>query len=446
MPPAVELADGEITHRWPQVLPGGRAVLYTASTEVIIGDDSTLVVQPLPSGERTVVQRGGYFGRYVASGHIVYMQGDTLFAMPFDHRRLAVTGQAGRAVDGVRSDSSRGSAQLDVSQVGTLAYLQGRNAFGPRPIAWMDRTGTISVLRAAAADWSNPEFSPDGLRIAVDIRADGHDDIWVYDLALGTSTKVTSEATNEERPVWTRDGRRIVYRSFKSPMHPVGETVSWKLADGTGDAQVLIQSNASLKPEAWHPTRNVLAYVATMPVTGDDVMMLPVEGDEAGGWTPGQPTAFVQSAAREWGPAFSPDGRWVAYQSNESGRDEVYVRPFPGPGARVVVSSAGGVAPSWSRTRPELVFASPGGDYRYVLMAASYRVENGSFLADRPRLWEARGVPLRHILGQREYALHPDGARVAIAQPSDDDAVGQKHLTYVQNFFDELRRIAPAKR
>ena len=136
-------------------------------------------------------------------------------------------------------------------------------------------------------------------------------------------------------------------------------------------------------------------------------MILPVEGDEVGGWKPGQPTAFVNSAARERAPTFSPDGRWLSYTSNESGRDQVYVRPFPGPGARVMVSSAGGDTSSWSRTRPELVFAAPAVDYMHVLMVARYRVENDSFRVDKPRLWAERAPTLRELLGNRYVRSAP---------------------------------------
>ena len=450
--PLTTLVEREITHRWPQVLPGGVAVLYTASTEVNIGADATLVVQPLPYGERRVVQRGGYFGRYLMAGHIVYTRDGTLFAMPFDRQRLAATGAAGRVIDGVRSDSSRGAAQFAVSQVGTLAYLPGQDAFNARPMSWMDRTGAIAALRDTPADWSNPEISPDGRRIAMDIRAalqrslfdagERHSDIWVYEWARDTLTRVTSERTNEERPVWTPDGGRIVYRSSTDSS---GDSLFWRRADGTGDAQVLTRSTGALTPGSWHPAGKVFAYVATTRAGGDDVMILRVAGDEPRGWTPEKPMSFVNSAAREQEPAFSPDGRWLAYQSNESGRDEVYVRPFPGPGGRVMVSRAGGRTPSWCRTRPELMFTADGVDYTRLLMVASYVVENDLFHADTPRLWAERGSPLRFIAGQRNYALHPDGVKIAIAQPHASDALGQNHLTLVLNFFDELRRVALAR-
>jgi serine/threonine-protein kinase len=183
-----------------------------------------------------------------------------------------------------------------------------------------------------------------------------------------------------------------------------------------------------------------------MPQSGDDVMILPLEGDEAGGWKPGQPTAFLNSSASERGPTFSPDGRWLAYHSKESGNWEVYVRPFPGPGARVMVSSGGGETSSWSRTRPELMFTSPGIDYSRRLMVASYTADKGSFRADKPRVWAERGSALRMLLGQRNYALHPDGVRVAIPLPAEGETVVQSHLIFVLNFFEELRRIAPGQR
>ena len=171
--------------------------------------------------------------------------------------------------------------KLAVSQTGTMAYIPGRNTFDARPIAWMDRTGTLATLRAEPADWYNAEFAPDGQRIAMDIRSAGQSDIWVHDWSRGTMTRVTSETMNEEFPVWTPDGARLVYRSFKSSTDPSGNTISWKRADGTGDAQVLLHSTAALKPGSWHPDGKLLAYVATMPGTGDDVMILPVEGDES---------------------------------------------------------------------------------------------------------------------------------------------------------------------
>jgi len=440
------LRDGEISHRFPQVLPGGGAVLYTASTEVNIGLGSTVMIQPLPSGQPRLVQGGAYFGRYVRSGHILYVQNDGLHAVPFDARRLQVTGPAGLTLDAVESDSTRGSAQLTVASVGTMVYVRGTNRFGPRPMAWLDRAGTLASLRTIPADWSNAAFSPDGTRVAMDLRSGNDTNIHVYDLERNTLTPVTSEPTNEDFPVWTADGSRLVYRSFRSATDPSGYAIMWKHADGSGDAQVLVRSEIPLRPGSWHPTRNILAYAATASVNNDDLMILPVEGDEAGGWRAGTPTPYIRTSARERAPQFSPDGKWLAYASNESGRDEIYVRPFPGPGERVTVSSEGGENPTWSPARSELVFAAPAGDYLRVLMVASYSLSNAGFRVTKTHPWSERAIRVRVLLGDRVYALHPDGKRAAIAPLAEQETSARTRLTVVSNLFEQLGAIAPAAR
>jgi serine/threonine-protein kinase len=441
--PVTTLAEGEISHRFPQVLPGGRALLYTASTEVHIGDGATVVAQALPAGPRAVLHRG-YFGRYVASGHIVFIEGDALVAMPFDLPRLAVTGPSRRFIEGVEANAVRGSAHVAMSDTGILAYAQGRRPFDARPMSWMDREGAVRALRSEGSDWKNPEFSPDGRRIAMDIRRDGHTDIWVYDWSQGGLTRVTSEPTNEEFPVWTPDGTGLVYRSFTSSVDP-GSTLYVKRPDGAGAATVLARGTTALRPGSWHPTANVLAYVATMPGRDDDVMLLPLQRDRSGGWKAGTPVPFAASAARERQPRFSPDGRWLAYGSNESGPEQIHVQPFPGPGGRVVASVTNGVGPAWSRARPELVFTSRVMDYQHALMVVGYRAVGDAFHVDRPRPW-AQGAPtLPELSGYRMYALHPDGARIALAPLHESDTT-PTHVTFAFDFFDELRRRTAADR
>lgn len=183
------------------------------------------------------------------------------------------------------------------------------------------------------------------------------------------------------------------------------------------------------------------------PQTAGDIMILPLAGDEASGWKPGKPTVFLNSPFVEIQPAFSPDGRWLAYASTETGRNEVYVRPFPGPGGKWQVSSDGGSYPTWSRTRKELFFATLNPENR--IMVASYAVDGDSFHAEKPRLWsESRFVFRFSPAGTaRPFDLHPDGDRVALAKaPDAETAVKQDKVVFIFNFFDELRRIAPAKK
>jgi serine/threonine-protein kinase len=300
----------------------------------------------------------------------------------------------------------------------------------------MDRAGKTTPLRAMPSNWSNPHFSPDGLRLAVDI-LDKQADVWVYEWARDTLSRLTFDPAADGKPVWTPDGRRIVFGSRRNngPFN-----LYWQRADGTGDAQRLTESKNVQYPASWHPSGKFLAFGEASPGTGSHLMILPMEGDEASGWKPGKPTVFLNSPFAEIEPMFSPDGRWLAYFSNESGRNEVYVRPFPGPGGKWQISTSGGETPTWSRARHELFYQTL--DNR--LMVAAYTVEGDSFRADKPKLWsEGRFLSLRN---QRSFDLHPDGERFALAAAPDAQTTArQDKVVFIFNFFDELRRLAPVK-
>jgi len=293
----------------------------------------------------------------------------------------------------------------------------------------------VSSLRAAPANWSNPSVAPDGRRLAVDM-GPGQTDVWAYELARDTLTRVTADAAADEKPVWTPDGQRIVFRSSRDKSF----NLYWQRADGTGEVQRLTDSPNPQTPASWHPSGKFLAFYEAQPTTGNDLMILPVEGSEASGWTPGKPTVFLSKEGAQFEPMFSPDGQWIAYHSSESGRFEVYVRPFPGPGASWRISTDGGQLATWSRTRPEIVYAN----LNNQLMVASYKVEGVTFNVDKPRLWSERRFMPRPRL--RSFTMHPDGERVVLAAtPDAENAVKQDKLVFIFNFFDELRRIAPAR-
>ena len=414
-----------------------KGVLYTSSRDLDAYDDATLVVQRLPTGPRTAVLRGGSHGRYLPSGHLVYMHKGTFFAVPFDLDRLEVTGQPVPALDNVMSNAPSGSAQFAVSAGGTLVYLAGRSTGAGVPIHWMDRTGTTTPLRATPANWFDLHFSPDGGRLAMAI-VEGRSDIWTYELARDTLTRLTSDPVNAVAPVWTPDGRRIAFASTRADKSTFN--LYWQPADGTRDAQRLTESKNQQYPGSWHPSGRFLAFYEQNPTTGWDLMILPMEGDDVPGWRPGKPVAFLNSPDEEQGPNFSPDGRWLAYSSFETGRTEIYVRPFPGPGGKTQISSGGGVFSTWSRTKHEIFYGTP--DKR--IMVAGYSVEGDSLGAEKPRLWsEARYVVDRPW---RPFDLHPDGERFAIAPGLQaPGGATEDKVVFIFNFFDELRRIAPAR-
>jgi Tol biopolymer transport system component len=217
-----------------------------------------------------------------------------------------------------------------------------------------------------------------------------------------------------------------------------GANLYWQRADGTAEVQRLTESKGTQVPSSWHPSGKYLAFYEQNSTMGNDLMILPMEGDEASGWKPGKPTVFLNSPASEQELMFSPDGRWIAYSSDESGHAEIFVRPFPGPGGKWQISTTGGAFPTWSRTRHELFYVAPDNH----IMVAPYSVEGDSFKADKPRIWSDRVIQNRGRI--RFLDLHPDGERFAVAASQETQAEAPRDkVVFIFNFFDELRRIAP---
>ena len=437
------IEQGEVTQRFPQILAGGKAVLFMSHNTTGGYEDANIIVQPLPSGPRKVIVRGGYYGRYVSSGHLLYVHGGTLFAAPFDLNRLELAGQPVPVVEGIASGPG-GGAQFATSLNGTLVYEPGEATGGEPGIEWMDRDGKTTTLRSTPANWSDIMFAPDGRRLAVDIAeaSASQADIWVYEWARDTLSRLTLDPANDVKPVWTPDGRRI---AFSSQRNGGVNNLYWQRADGTGDVQRLTTSKNIQYPASGHPSGKLLAFYEQRPQTDMDLMVLPLEGNEVSGWKPGEPRVLLSTVFVEREPMFSPDGRWLAYVSNKTGSLEVYVRSFPGPGGEWQVSTGGGSMPTWSRSRGELFYA--GIDNR--IMVSGYAVEGDAFRADKPRIWsdvQFRTRP-RNFLS-RSFDLHPDGQRFAIAKLVTGSETQAKldRVVLVFNFFDELRRLAPATR
>ena len=436
--PLTTLAEGEAIHAWPQVLPGGNAVLYTSSRVTSAFNDANIVVQTMPTGTPKVVQHGGYHGVYVPSGHILYVHDGALLAMPFDVDRLEATGPAVRVLDGLGSNGITGGAQFSVSDNGTLVYRAGPRTGGGAPIDLVDRQGTAGRLRTTLANWFTPALSADGRRLAIGIREGPSEtgDIWVHQTGQEKLMRLTSDPGVDVNPVWTPDGRRITFASDRGDPART-QNLFWQLANGSGGAERLTTSVNEQQPGSWHPSGRFLAFDELHADTMRDVMILPMEGDDASGWKPGVPTVFVRGPQMDWDPRFSPDGHWLAYGSSESGRTEVYVRPFPGPGPAVKVSAAGGEFPTWSTTRREIVYGQEG-----QVMIAPYGVQGARFTVETPRPWPGARYQTRGR--NRMFDLHPDGDHVVLALAA---ALAGSETTasarFVFNFFDELQRLAP---
>ena len=420
---------GETTHRWPQVLPGGKSVLFTVG---LGGTDGNIDVQSLETGERKTVQQAGIYGRYLPTGHLVYISNQTLFAAPFDLGRLEVSGPPAPIVVDVQTSPLYWSAQFDFSQTGTLVYLTGGGTASEVSIFWLDPEGKTAPLLPTPRDYENPSFSPDGKRLAVQINEGSNIDLWVYALERETLSRLTFDEGQDGMPVWTPDGQRVAFTSNRGGMP---WNLFWKRADGSGDAERLTEKSSLQVPMSWSPDGKVLAFVEPSPETNYDMWTLPMEEDGAGSLKPGEPTPFLRTPFIESWPAFSPDGRWLAYMSNESRTFEVYVRPFPGPGGKWQISTSGGLMPTWSENGRELFYRTT--DSR--IMVVTYSVEGDSFRAGRPWLW-SEGQFTDRGMG-RNFALHPDGKRFAVLKaPEDSKQTGPTHVNLILNWFDEVRR------
>jgi len=429
---------GEITQRWPQMLPGGKAVLFTSNTHPNNYDDAEIALYSIASGQRKTVQRGGFYARYLPSGHVVYVHEGTLFAVPFDLKRLEITGQPAPILEGVVTTTANGGAQFSFSETGNLVYLAGRGVQNVS-VYWMDHEGKFAPLREPPGSYYNPVFSPDGKRLALEIFDGKRRDIWVYEWERDAITRLTFGGEANRFPVWTPDGQRVAYSSLEKGG---AFNLWWIRADGAGDGQRLAEIKSNQYAGSWRPDGKVVAFYQNNPGTNFDIMTLPIEGDEKSGWKPGEPKPFVNSPFDEMEPTFSPDGRWLAYMSNESRSYEVYVRPFPGPGGKWQISTGGGLYPKWSRNGKELFYRTEDSK----IMVVTYAASGDSFHADKAQLWSP-GQFTDRGLGNYTFDLHPDGKRFAVLKaPSTEQAGAVNRVSFIFNFFDELRSKFPPGR
>ena len=378
---------------------------------------------------RTIIEQG-FHAHYVPTGHIVYLLGGNLMAVPFDAGRLEVTGPAVPVVEGVRGRTTQGEFGFAVSPTGFLVYAPGsvvENA--KRMLVWVDRKGREEPLGAPLRSYAYARLSPDGARVALDIR-DQENDIWTWDLARQTLTRLTFNPGADGGPVWTPDSLRIVFWSDRGG---TSNNLHWVAADGTGQPERLTEGPNAQVPTGVLPDGKRLIFYETDPKTNNDLQMLTLDGDR-------RAAPLVRTQYSEMNGQVSPDARWLAYQSNESGQDEVYVRPFPNvEGGRWQASTGGGIKPLWARNGRELFYLSGSGSVRLM----SVPVQSGtSFSAGTPQvLFEGK-----YFSGNagRTYDVSPDGQRfLMIKDAAATTSSAPSQFVVVLNWFEELKRLAP---
>jgi Tol biopolymer transport system component len=435
------LGKDEGLHLMPQVLPGGNAVLFTAAPSLVSLDDGNIDVISLKTGAVKTLLRGGYLSRYLATngstGHLVYLRQGVLYAVAFDPVRLEVQGSPEQILEDVAGTPG---SRFDVSRNGTFVYHPGIATDQKWPIVLMDSSGKTEPLLPTPGNYSGPQFSPDGKRLALQVDTGKGQEIFVYDQQKGALTRLTF--AGGQAPVWSPDGEHLVFFSTGA----AGFRLNWIRADGSGEVQVLLESKSPVVPSGFSPDGRRLAYLEGNLGGGTDLWTLPLDTSDAEHPKPAKPALFLQSPATQVWLVFSPDGRYVAYFSNESGAYEVYVRPAPGPDGKPgpgkwQISTGGGSYPEWSPNGRELFYrGSP------RIMVTDYTATQSSFSSNKPRVWSDR--PTRSAGANLSYALAPDGKHVAVFPMPEATAEdkGAAHVTFLLNFFDELRRKVPARK
>ena len=425
----IPVDEGETIFR-PQMLPGGEWVLFTAlAAGRASWDEAQIVAQSVTTAERTVLIDGGQDGRYLPTGHLVYFLNSVLFAVPFDVGSRRVTGRSVPLVEGVMevvgAGPRRGAAQFSVSTTGSLVYIPDSTGGGDMlSLTWVGRDGDEEKILAPPRAYSHPRVSPDGTRVAVDITDGGNTDIWIWDLTREMLTQFTFDVANDDFPLWTLDSARVVFQSSRD-----GGGVFWKAADGTGQVERLKEGAA--RPSTWTADGRLIFEQRV-----EDIGVLTMEGERT------VERLLDADEFSVYSPALSPDGRWLAYVSTETGTPLIYVRPFPDvDDDQRRVSPDFGVHPVWSPDGRELFYRGRTGA---ELMVARIETEP-TFSARAPE--PAFTISGWEVGGGRQYDLAPDADRFIFRQA---EATGQTSeadmfngLIFVENWFQELTERVP---
>jgi len=421
----------ETGHRFPEVLPGGKWMLFAArNADQRNFDQADIEAVLLKTGEVQKLVQGGTNPHYIPSGHLVFLRAGVLMAVPFDPEKVEVKGTPVPLVEGVLENPHTGAGQYAVSADGSLVFLPGGVTYGDRELVFVDRSGATRVLTAKKRPYEDLMLSPDGRLIATTI-AGPETDSWIHDIARDTDTRFTSARSERVAPAWSADGKRVLYSGFDKD----GYSVFWRPLDGSGEQEELVDSDE--KPAApGFATRDghYLLYEVWSDAGPRDIMMVALDKHI--------PRPLIATPPDEEWAQISPDGRWIAYNSDLSGRAEVYIAPFPGLEPKVQVSTEGGLHPQWSPDGRELYFLmdSRSGSQRPFgqrvrVMAAPIETSPALRPGTPHMLFEGPFLESNH-----DYAVTPDGKGFLFIRESEP-AVGE--MKVVLNWSAELKHRLP---
>jgi serine/threonine-protein kinase len=409
-------STNETAHRWPEFLPGGKALIFTVLSPA---ESNAVGLYVFETGERHLLIPDGYLAHYAPSGHLVYARAGALFAVPFDGVRLETTGPSVLIAGDLKRRFLH--SQFSLSHHGWLAYVGGDSA-GESTLVWVDRNGAETPHAAPPSSYMTPRLSPDGRLIAVtQNNSDSENawDIWLYDISGEARSRLTFDSSSVA-PRWSPDGKQIVFYSFDE------HALVWMNADGAGAPEQLLKSDYEFGATSWSGDGRFLVLYQSHPETDGDVSVLSLDGER-------KPEPLLQTPADEGEATLSPDGRFLAYVSNVSGRAEVYLQAFPGPGAKWQVSTEGGKEPVWARNGGELFYRS---DDR--MMAVSVGAAP-TFTAAKPRVLFADPY-VKHGWFIANYDVSPDGQSFLMVKSGAEEAA---QLVLVQNWAELLKPAGP---
>jgi Tol biopolymer transport system component len=422
---------GENSHRWPWFLPDGKHFLYWSRTSRA-GESPVTYIGELGSLQAKQLMKSESMAAY-ASGHLLFLRDQVLMAEPFDPRRMELTGEAQPVAERVAVNGATLRAVFSASENGRLIYKAGEASIGWNLLLW-DRDGKPAGSILQSERYIDPVLSPDGTRLAVSIFVGntGVGDIWTFDLKRETRTRLTfgpaAQSYYPYYPLWSPDGTTIYYMSQTQGLPHIYA----KAADGSGSARTVLETeDIAEAPVSFSPDGRYLVYLRKVFRTeaGNHIWALPLSSD--GKSADGKPFPIVQDSFDEGSAKVSADGKWMAYQSNESGRREVYITAFPGGGAKWQVSSEGGIAPKWRRDGKELFFLD-GSD---KMIAVDVNTSGGAVQLGTPHvLFQAPGI-------QRDfgpYDVTADGKKFIIN--SGNLKEGTEPMTLVLNWPEELKK------
>jgi serine/threonine-protein kinase len=407
-----DTAHGEVAHAQPHFLPDGKTFVFVKYYRI---DDTRLAIGSLDGTTRDL-GRLGLGPHYLASGHLIYNLPDgTLMAAPFDARRGRLTGPSILVAENVRTAPATGAGMWSASPNGTIALDRGSST---SRLIIVDRSGRIQRLSDDTQQFRLPRFSPDGGRIAVEIagdRTDAASDIWIFDRRTSALTRFTSGGGHTD-PIWTPDGRRLAFSERRSG----SIDVHWQAADGGSPPEPLVTGPGNQWPWSWTPDGKTILYDENAPGRTTRIMARATD-------TTATPRAIVESEFANRLGKLSPSGQWLAYTSNETGRTEVFVRPFPGPGGKQQISTTGGDQPMWSRDEKELFYRAGN-----KLVAASLQIGSDIVVRSRVELFDDDF----ETSNATNYDVSPDGKSFVMLQRVEDT----RQITVMVNWLDEIRR------